>query len=524
MADVQVVEQDELVYAGSGLPKTGTWWSAFVIGLAGTILVTGIAPVMVTSLGAAAIPITFGVTVSGWLLCLFLAELAAMMPDRSGGSPSYAYVAFKDRWPRFAEHVNGITAWGYWLGWFPVAPLNMILASFYVADLFKLNTTSGISLLGTPIAWWTIGISVVGLLLLFIPSYRGLRFGTVFATVLAVLSMIPLTFLAISWIFNPSVVDFGQLTHFRHVDGSSFFAPQFNHGWLTVSIAFSFLLTWNVIAMEAAACYIGETRDPDRDAKIAMNLEGGYGVFIYTMIPIAFVIVLGLHALGNPALVDPKTMFVTFASKVFGTSSASTVLDWLIGWMLIIALVLSALNAITGTARSLHQMATDGHFPKFFARSNSHGVPGHAMAFNIVCSIVVVFMGGAVQIYTFSNVGYLFSFIPVLIGYFLLRKYRPNVRRPFRLPEWMKYAALALAGVYAVIYVWGGPVYANCACNAAGKKTLPYYFIGIAVLLAYLPLWWYRKSVEDKRRPPGELAGVHPPDHPAVPAAEGAGP
>ena len=60
-----------------------------------------------------------------------------MMPDRSGGSPSYAYVAFKDRWPRFAEHVNGITAWGYWLGWFPVAPLNMILASFYIADLFK---------------------------------------------------------------------------------------------------------------------------------------------------------------------------------------------------------------------------------------------------------------------------------------------------------------------------------------------------------------------------------------------------
>ena len=28
-------------------------------------------------------------------------------------------------------------------------------------------------------------------------------------------------------------------------------------------IAYSFLLTWNVIAMEAAACYIGECRDPD---------------------------------------------------------------------------------------------------------------------------------------------------------------------------------------------------------------------------------------------------------------------
>src|SRR5271154_207962 len=293
----------------------------------------------------------------------------------------------------------------------------MILASFYIASLFKLNTTAGISLLGTKIAWWTIGISVVGILLLFIPSYRGLRFGTIFATTLAFLSMIPLTFLAISWIFNPSVVDFSQLTHFQHTNGTGFFHSIYGHGWLTISIAFSFLLTWNVIAMEAAACYIGETKDPDRDAKIAMNLEGGYGVFIYTLIPIAFVIVLGVHALGNSALVDPKTIFVTFASSVFGAGKGSEVLNWLIAIMLILALVLSALNAITGTARSLHQMSTDGHFPRFFQATNSHGVPHRSMIFNIVCSIVVVFFGGAVQIYTFSNAGYLFSFIPVLIGY-----------------------------------------------------------------------------------------------------------
>ena len=47
---------DELDYVGGGLPKTTNWWGAFVIGLAGTILVTGIAPVMVTSLGAVVDP------------------------------------------------------------------------------------------------------------------------------------------------------------------------------------------------------------------------------------------------------------------------------------------------------------------------------------------------------------------------------------------------------------------------------------------------------------------------------------
>jgi hypothetical protein len=62
----------------------------------------------------------------------------------------------------------------------------------------------------------------------------------------------------------------------------------------------------------------------------------------------------------------------------------------------------------------------------------------------------------------------------------------------------MKYAALALAGVYTIIYFWGGPLYANCACNAAGRKTLPYYFIGFAVLAAYYPLYLWRKNTDRK--------------------------
>jgi amino acid transporter len=514
---MSTVESGAPDYEGGGLSRETNWWGAFVIGLAGTILVTGIAPVMVTTLGAASIPLIVFITITGYLLCLLLAELSAMMPERTGGSPSYAYVAYKDKWPRFAKHVNGVTAWMYWLGWFPVAPLNMILASFYLVDKFGLSQ-KGFTPIHTPIAYWTIAISIVGIILVFIPAYLGIRLGTMFATVLGLLSMIPLTFLAIAWIFHPSVVHFGELFHFQRPDGSGFFAPLFGHGWLTLYLAFSFLLTWNVIAMEAAACYIGETRNPDRDAKIAMNLEGLYGLFIYTMIPVAFIIVIGNHALGNASLVDPKTMFVTFAGKVFGAGAGSNILNWLVAIMLILALILSALNAITGTARSLHQMSTDGQFPRFFQSVNQHGVPQRAMAFNVAWSILVVLAGGAVQIYTLSNVGYLASFIPVLIGYYLLRKDRPNVRRPFKLPEFMKWVALAIAAFYLVVYFYGGPMYASCACNAAGTKTLPYYFIGWGVLLLYLPLYWYRKRVEDPRATP---AAAMPPPQAGIPSGAG---
>ena len=490
----QTTASQELQYASGGLKRETDWRGAFVMGLAGTILVTGIGPVMVTALGAASTPINIFITLTAWLNILFIAELAAMMPERTGGSPSYAYPAYSARWPRMAKHINGFTAWAYWLGWFPVAPLNMILASFYLADRFGLNTTAGFTPIHTFIAWSTVIISVIGILLFFIPAYRGIRFGTAFATTLAVLSMIPLTFIAVAWMFNPSVVNLGELAGFKHVDGTSFFSPIGGFNWLQVYIAYGFLLSWNVVGIEAAACYIGECANPDRDAKIALNLEGAYATFIFALIPIAFIVVLGAKALSDPTLADPKTIFVTFAGKVF-PGVGGQLMNWVIALMLIVALSLSALNAIMGCGRSLYQMALDGEFPRWFTKLNHHGVPANAMAFNVVCSLIVVMAGGAVEIYSFSNVGYVVSFIPVLIGYYLLRQDKPDLRRPFKLPEFMKYVALGLAAVFFVFWLFGGIWYSKL-----GNVEF-WYWAGWVTLALYLPLYWYRVYVEDKRKP-----------------------
>ena len=266
--------QDELDYAGGGLPQETNWWGAFVIGLAGTILVTGIAPVMVTYVGAASIPSIVVITLSGWLLCLFLAELSAMMPERTGGSPSYAYPAFKTRWPRFAEHVNGFTAWAYWLGWFPVGPLNMILASFYIVEQVQ-AVAEGLH--ADPHADRVVDARHLDRRAA-APVHPGVSRHSLrrdcSRPCSGIISMIPLTFVAIGWIFHPSATTGANVCNFHQFDGSGFFSSLDGHGWLTIYIAFAFLLTWNVIAMEAAACYIGECKDPERDAKIAMNARG----------------------------------------------------------------------------------------------------------------------------------------------------------------------------------------------------------------------------------------------------------
>jgi amino acid transporter len=475
-------------YTGSNLKRETNWWGAFVVGLAGTILVTGVTGPVLANMGGAAIPNFFFVTVTGWLLCIFLAELAAMLPDRTGGAPAYAYFAFKDRYPRFSKHLNGLTLWMYWMGWWPVMSVNNLLIGSYLITLFNIPTGPLITApggVGVSLSSLLIGAAIT--LALFVPAYLGIRFGTGFATILGVASIIPLTILAILPFLHPSTIHGGNVFPFNTPDGQGLFS---GHG-IALSIQFWALLTWNVIAMEAAACYIAECKNPERDAPIAMNLEGGYGAFIYTLIPFSMLAVLGVKGVAS----DPLALFSTFAQHVFNIPGLNVILTA----FLTVALLLSSLNAIMGVGRSLYQMSVDGQSPRLFSHLNQHGVPDVSMGFNVILGLAVMLFGAPAVIYVFSNVGYVGSFVPVLFGYFFLRQWRPELRRPFRLPDWMKWVALAL-GVY-YLFVWAVSLpwcaVSGCAVGFVGN-VLPAYFIGIALMLAYIPLYLWRQR-QDRR-------------------------
>lgn len=68
-------------------------------------------------------------------------------PCSTGGLPSYAFETYKPLGPTVAKHA-GISGWAYWLGWFLVAPINMILASSYMVSLFGLPTGRSFSPFG----------------------------------------------------------------------------------------------------------------------------------------------------------------------------------------------------------------------------------------------------------------------------------------------------------------------------------------------------------------------------------------
>src|SRR5262249_25572717 len=180
--------------------------------------------------------------------------------------------------------------------------------------------------------------------------------------------------------------------------------------------AWIFIMIWSVFAMEAAACYIGECRNPHRDAKLALAAEGGFGFFIYSALPLMMVAVLR-----TPPSAHPMTAFLAYTERILGSSVAGR---WAVGLMLVVALLLSVQNAIMGVGRSLYQIADDGLIPRWFGKLNRHGSPGNAMIFNVGCSLAVLLFGSPLPIYIFSNIGYLLAIVLALGGYFLHRHFR----------------------------------------------------------------------------------------------------
>lgn len=478
----------------SQLSRETNWWGAFVIGLAGTILVIGLVGYALVALGGTAIILFAVLTLMGVFLCFCLAELASAFPERAGGLPSYAFETFQPLGKSVATHLGGISSWAYWLGWFTVAPINAFLAAIYINDLFKINFGGEFgplsSRFGTVVPVDVFVVATILLLVMFIPCWLGIRLGATFATVLGIGSIIPLVLLVVLPLAHPSKI------HFSNLDGFGL-PPGVTGSWQLI-LGWAFIFTWTVLAMEAAACYIGECREPARDAKIALTAEGLFGLFIYVSLPVMLLVVLGtkgLTALGTadvPFYGDASGLFNGYVDAIFGTT---TFWRWFIGLALILALSLSVLNALMGASRGLYQNAHDGILPRFLGRVNRHNAPSTAMLASLVMSIVVLTVGSPLQIYIFSNMGYLLALALSLVGYGVFRSRRNDFERPLRMPSFFGPLAYVIGFGWLALWLVGGYVAADYAVGP-GFRWL--YWVGLILVALYLPLHLWRR-LEDKR-------------------------
>lgn len=474
----------------SALARDTNWWGAFVIGLAGTVLVVGLIGYALVALGGMAIILFAVLTTLGVFLCFCLAEMAATWPERSGGLPSYAFETFRPLGAGVAKHLGGLSSWGYWLGWFTVAPINAYLASLYVCDLVGIQFGGEFGPIhekfGAVVQVDSFVVALVLLAIMFVPCWLGIRLGATFATALGIGTIIPLLLLIVLPLLQPSTLDFGRLDGLGLPEGVAFSWPLIL-GW-------AFIFTWTVLAVEAAACYIGECKEPVRDAKIALTAEGLFGVFVYVTLPIMVLAVLGGGGLAALAeanegfLGDANILFTGYVDAIFG---ASAFWEWLIGLALIAALLLSVLNAVMGASRGLYQNAQDGILPRAFGARNSHGAPSFAMGFSLVFSVAVLCLGSPLQIYVFSNVGYLFAVAMSLVGFGVFRATRgKTLERPLKMPAIMGPLALVMGVGLMLLWMVGGYYAAD---YAVGEGFRWLYWIGLILLALYFPLNFLRQ-------------------------------
>jgi predicted membrane metal-binding protein len=128
------------------------------------------------------------------------------------------------------------------------------------------------------------------------------------------------------------------------------------------------------------------------------------------------------------------------------------------------------------------------------------------MAFNLVCSAILVLLGSPLRIYIISNGGYLLSCSLALAGYFVYRQLRPDTPRPFRLPTFAKWIALLVFVVWMAIYFFGG--WNSPKIILADPHQGPgLYLLGLLIVALYAPLYWWRAAQDRRLAAAGKLPG-----------------
>ncbi len=443
----------------ASLKRSVTWKAAGVISLGGSLLVAVSLGPMAEKLGPASVLVWSVAAVVGVLQCLMITELACLFPHKSGGTPTYAHEGFKHLTPL----VGAVSNWGYWLGWLPVIPVNLVLAAGYFRATFMPGSNDLVVAVGLT-------------LLLFSVNWFGLAVGVGSSVVMALCALGPLTVIALSPVLRPSLFHAGYILPFVPLGGSW----SSTASWLLMA-KWMFVAVWSAYAFEAASTIVAELRDPHRDAPKAMAAASGVGVLAYVVVPFMLLAIVGTGTLSQ----DPSVAFLPAASAIFGRSG-----EIVVSVMLIAALLLGAQTAIIGASRALLEMSRDGQTIRQFGRMNKHGVPVGSASMNlgVTVALLAIFKTEIVNLVAASNVGYLLPFMMIAPAFILLRLRSPELHRPFRLPGFfIPLAVLVTAFNWVLFFVggfqWGASVMAT----------------GVGMMLTFIPFYLFRRRVQDAR-------------------------
>lgn len=382
---------------------------------------------------------------------LTIAELGSALP-RAGGE----YVYLREAYGPLAGFLNGwtyltVTSSG------SIAAMAVALAAF-LAD-------GAVPVVQLPLGIGTLAISArqliaVAVLLFFTAaSYVGVRFGSLLQDILAVAKIVAVVGVAVagmalghgSWSHFTAGADAGSTGGFGTAVGAAAIGVLFSYsGWF-------------------ACTYIaGEIKNPTRNIPRSLLAGTLIATTIYFVVNIAYLYALPLSELRGAVNVGELA-----AARLFG-GGISTVFT-----AIMVVTIMGSLNSvIMSSPRIYYAMARDGLFfdsigcvhPRF-------KTPTRSLLLQAVLATLLICSGSFGQLLTYVTVAMVLFSIMSATAVFVLRRRRPELPRPYRMPGY-PWVPLAFIAVYACIFV--------SFLVARPRESL----LGLAMVASGVPVYW----------------------------------
>jgi len=451
------------------LAKKMRWYDGFAMSLTMPAALIASLGASIGGLGAwGAIALWAGSMVLATIANWIYTELAAMFPESSGGIAHYA----TEGWKKRAPIVGPIASIGYWFPWTTsLAVYAGIIGSLVQAQWFPGQDWSvdmGFADLSFPIL-----IGVIVIALLFGAAMFGLHVAMWVVYVTGGMLLVPLAVFIIIPFFSGDW-SAGNLSWNLH--GMS---------GIRESLVWLYIMAWTSFGVEVCATFAPEYKDTVKDTSRALRAGVLFSLGIFILLPLALAGYVGEGAIA----LDPSTFYVSAFQDLVGGAADLMVV------FLIASLLLIMITGLADGSRVLFNMGREGTTIKQVGVLNRRGVPARALVIALVVNVVIlVSLQTPLAIIVTGNLGYILTHVLAISGFAMLRKDRPDMARPIRLPNFFIPLAWLLAAFLTVVLVVGATGFS--ITGYGGYKELSIAF-GVLILSALL--WLYRTKVQDPR-------------------------
>jgi APA family basic amino acid/polyamine antiporter len=206
------------------------------------------------------------------------------------------------------------------------------------------------------------------------------------------------------------------------------------------------LISYAYLGWNAASYLAGEVREPERRLPQALVLGTGGVVLLYLGLNLVYALALSsgdIRAIverdGSDAL---KPIAELAATRLFGA--------WLSGPLSVAMglILLSSVSAyVLSGPRVAYAMACAGHFPAFAGRLSFRSqTPAIATAVIAALALGLLWTGTFESIVIYASVGMAIFSLLTISSVYVLRRRRPDLKRPFRTPGYPFVPAVYLVG------------------------------------------------------------------------------